>query len=62
MPPPPLSADSTNAFVEAKLYGFTYSTELDDKTSPYFLRLQDRFCRDVSTVVVLIYLILRRSV
>ncbi|KAH3813026.1 hypothetical protein DPMN_141474 [Dreissena polymorpha] len=41
-------SDSTNAFVQAQLYGFTYTTDLDDKTSPYFLRLQSRFCADVS--------------
>ncbi|WAR12587.1 NOTC1-like protein, partial [Mya arenaria] len=39
--------NSTNGFVDAQLYGFTYSKDLDDKMSPYFLRLQDRFCKDI---------------
>ena len=40
-------ADSTNAFVDALLYGFGYTTDLDDKSSQRFINLEQRFCRDV---------------
>ena len=41
-------SDATEAYVDALLFDFEYTPDIDDQGSRLFLKLQRRFCTDVS--------------